>query len=73
MKTEAYKHYIEILPAALLSQRGTWQQAARSLPVGACLLITNPKDKEQTELMRALVHPFHEKGKRVFIWKSSKG
>lgn len=68
MRTEPYKHYIEIMPAALLSQRRAWQEKANSLPVGACLLITNSKDKQQTELMQTLSQSFREKGRLVVIW-----
>ena len=41
MKSYYPKPYLEILPAALLSQRATWQAAARSLPAGTCLLIAD--------------------------------
>ncbi len=68
MKKRDYKHHIEILPAALLSQRRAWQGKARCLPVGACLLITDPKNKEQTALMQSLTRSFRKKGKQVFLW-----
>ena len=68
MKRETPKHYIEILPAACLPQRDTWQKLARSLPVGACLLVANRNDKGQSRLMRALAGDFRRKGRRVVVW-----
>ena len=68
MKTEAYKHYIEILPAALLSQRRARQPITRNLPAGSCLLITNPNNKEQTKLMQTVTQSFRQQGKQVFFW-----
>jgi hypothetical protein len=68
MKKEAHKHYIEILPAACMSQRGAWQELARSLPVGACLLVTNLNDRGQTRLMQTLAQAFRRKGRRVVVW-----
>ena len=68
MKRETRKHYIEILPGACLLQREAWRKLARSLPVGACLLVADPNDKRQTGLMRALAGDFRRRGRRVFIW-----
>lgn len=69
MKTEPYKHYIEIFPAALLSQRWTWEKMTYGLPARACLLITNPKDKAQTKFMDKLTQLFRQKGRSVIVWK----
>ena len=68
MKRETRKHYTEILPAACLPQREAWRKLARSLPVGACLLVANRDDKRQTGLMRALAGDFRRGGRRVFVW-----
>lgn len=68
MKTESYKHYIEIFPAALLSQRQAWKTIAQALPAGACLLVTNPNNKEQTKLMQTVTQSFRQQGKQVFFW-----
>jgi hypothetical protein len=68
MRRRAYKHHIEILPAALLLQRGTWQSVARSLPIGACLLVTNPQNPKQAKFMLDLTRCLREKGRQVVIW-----
>jgi hypothetical protein len=68
MRRRAYKHHIEILPAAMLPQRGAWQNLVRSLPTGACLLVTNPENQKQTRLMLELTRCFREKGRQVVIW-----
>lgn len=68
MKPRTYKHHIEILPAALLSQQQAWQEAAQALPTGACLLITDPNNREQGKLMEMLTHSFRDRGKRVVVW-----
>jgi hypothetical protein len=68
MKKTSYKHYIEILPAAYLSQRRTWQPVAQSLPVGGCLLVTNPENKTQTRMMQTVIQAFRKRGKLVRVW-----
>jgi hypothetical protein len=68
MRRRTYKQHIEILPAALLPQRGAWQSLTRSLPTGACLLITNTENHQQTQLMLDLTRSFREKGRQVVIW-----
>lgn len=73
MKLSARSSYIEILPAAYLRQRKTWQSTARSLPVGAYLLVTNPNDLQQTRLMQTLARYFRDKGRQVFLWRLDPG
>ena len=68
MKKTTYKPYIEIMPAALLSQRKAWQKIARSLPASACLLVTNPNDTQQAQFMHSLAQSFREKGRQVIVW-----
>jgi hypothetical protein len=68
MKSPHRKPYIEILPAALLSQRQTWQETARSLPAGAYFLVTDPKNEPQTQLMLELAQSFREQGRWVTVW-----
>jgi hypothetical protein len=67
MKTVSYKHYIEILPAALLAQPPAWRRIVHSLPNGTCLLITNPRNVEQTKLMNRLIQLFHKKGRQAVL------
>jgi hypothetical protein len=73
MKQTAYKHYIEILPAAMLPQRRAWQNVAQSLPTGAYLLIANPKHQTQAKIMYKLTRLFRQKGKLVVIWAAEEG
>ena len=68
MKSCYSKSYLEILPAALLSQRQTWQEAVQSLPAGACLLITDLHHSRQTELMQILACSFRRKGRPAIVW-----
>jgi hypothetical protein len=68
MRKRVYKHYIELMPAAYLLKRKPWQRVVHSLPIGACLLVSNLKDKEQSKLMQMLSQSFREKGKQVVIW-----
>ena len=68
MKKRGYKHYIEIMPAAYLLKRKTWQKTARSLPNGAYLLVTSPNNINLTKLMRTLTRSLRAKGRRVMIW-----
>lgn len=68
MKTRKYKSYLEILPAAFLSQRHAWQGLASSLPSGACLLVADPNNREMAGVIRTLAQFFREKGRRVVIW-----
>jgi hypothetical protein len=68
MRKRAYKHHIEILPAALLSRRRAWQGLTDSLPIGVCLLVTNPENPKQTQFMLDLTRCFREKGRQVVIW-----
>jgi hypothetical protein len=59
---------LELLPAALLSHRQQWRQAAESLPNGAYLLVTDPGNATQTQLMMDLARAFREKGHSVVVW-----
>ena len=68
MRRRTYQHSIEILPAALWSRRQTWQAVRRSLPPGGCLLVTDPQNRPQTELMQALARLFRQKGRTVVVW-----
>jgi hypothetical protein len=73
MKSQGHDGHIEILPAALLSKRSAWRGKARRLPAGACLLITNPKNSEQTQLMRTLTRSFRQQGKQAILWAIKAG
>jgi len=68
MKRNENKRYLEIMPAACLSQRKRWRQAAKALPVGGCLLVTDPRTPGQTELFQALIRCFRQKGRPVMVW-----
>ena len=68
MKRNKSKHYLEIMPAACLSQRKRWRQAAQALPVGGCLLVTNPHTPGQAKLFQALILCFRQKGRPVIVW-----
>jgi len=68
MKRNENKHYLEIMPAICLTQRKRWRQAAQSLPVGGCLLVTNPRTPGQTELFQNLSRCFRQKGRSVMVW-----
>jgi hypothetical protein len=68
METCYGKSHIEILPAALLSQRPAWKEIGQSLPAGACLLVTDAHHPQQIELMQMLAQSFREKGRRVVLW-----
>lgn len=68
MTKNTIKQHLEILPANLLPHRGEWQAAARSLPIGACLLVTNGENQKQTKFMLEVAQSFRKKGKKVIIW-----
>ena len=73
MKLRSHHDHIEILPAALLSKQSAWRGQARRLPAGTCLLITNPKNSEQTELMQTLTQSFRQQGKQAILWAIKAG
>ena len=73
MKPQNHHTHIEILPAALLSKRSAWRRQARGLPPGACLLITDPQNGEQTQLMRTLTRSFRQQGKQAILWAIKTG
>lgn len=63
------KSHIEILPAAMLSQRQAWQQKAEALPAGTCLLVADRCKSEQMQfIMQILAQSFREKGRQVVLW-----
>jgi len=64
MKKRVYKHYIEIMPAALLPQRSAWREVAQSLPRGAYLLVAN---EEQSHFMQKLARFLSQQGRVVKI------
>jgi hypothetical protein len=64
-RNQSPKHYIEILPAALLAQRSAWQEIAHSLPRGAYLLVAN---KAQSHLMQKLARLLRRRGRTVKVW-----
>jgi hypothetical protein len=64
--------HLELLPAALLSQRQQWRQAAEALPNGAYLLVTDPGNATQTQLIMELARAFRQKGHSVVVWNVRK-
>jgi hypothetical protein len=64
----ATRKFIEIFPAALLSQRGAWEKAAHLLPPNTCLLVTDTKTQKQVEVMRMVARSFRNAGWQVLIW-----
>ena len=73
MKPQGLQGHIEILPAALLSKRSVRRGQARRLPAGVCLLLTNPQNSEQTQLMRTLTQSFRQQGKQAILWAMKAG
>ena len=67
MKKRRSKHYIEVLPAALLPHRKAWQTVGESLPEGSWLLVLPTHNDEVNQVMLALAKALKEKGKRVVI------
>jgi len=72
MQAHYQKPFIEILPAALLSQRQAWQEKARTLPAGTCLLVVDRHKSGQTQFMQMLAQSFREKGRQVVLWNLGK-
>ena len=63
-----HKKAVQIFPAALLSQRKTWESAVPLLTSNTCLLVTNTKTQKQTEIMRRIAQSFRDDGWQVLIW-----
>ncbi len=59
------KHYIEIIPAALLPQQNSWAEMAQALPPGAYLLIAN---EELSYFMQKLARLLSQQGRVVKVW-----
>ena len=72
MQSHYQKPYIEILPAALLSQRQVWQKKAETLPAGTCLLVVDRHQTGQSKFMQILAQSFREKGWQVVLWNLGK-
>jgi hypothetical protein len=68
MRRKAYKHHIEILPAALLSQRKPWQAISGDLPERAWLLVLPKHSSRIHQTILALARALEEKGKRVILF-----
>ena len=69
MRKRSSKHYIEILPAALLPKRRAWQPLADSLPEGAWLLVLPTHNNEINQVILGLAEALKEKGKRVILFR----
>lgn len=59
---------MELYPASMLGQRQQWQKVRRMLPRGSCLLVTNPKNSTQAQVMKKLATQLLNQGKSVFVW-----
>jgi hypothetical protein len=68
MKSQPSKLYLEILPAAMLSQRRAWQGVARNLPLGGYLIVVDTKNQFQADLARRITRTLKQKGRQVVIW-----
>ena len=64
-RVQPTKNYIEIMPAALLSRRKSWEGVARGMPRAGCLLVTNLHNQQ---VMRQISQALKEKGRQVVIW-----
>jgi hypothetical protein len=71
MRKRAYKHHIEILPAAQLLQRKAWQTLGDDLPEGAWLLILPKNNNSICQIILGLAKALEEKGKRVVLWATT--
>jgi hypothetical protein len=58
---------IEIMPAALLSQKDTWHPIIQALPANTCLLVSNLNHPRQNALIFRLSQSFRRKGTQVFV------
>jgi hypothetical protein len=67
MKMRTSKHYVEIFPAALLSQRRVWQTLSDNLPEGAWLLILRKEKNEVGQVIIDLAKALEQQGKRVIL------
>jgi hypothetical protein len=61
------KEHMEILPASLLGRRAAWRMIAAALPRQACLMVIDPRQKEQAERSIVLGDWFRRKGLAVFL------
>ena len=62
------KHYLELMPAAMLSSRRSWQGVANRMPPGGCLIVVNTKNPFQADLARRVTQTLKQKGKQVVVW-----
>ena len=68
MSRKENKHYLEIMPAAMLSHRRAWQGVARGMPPGGYLIVVNPKSQQQINLARRLTRNLQQEGKQIVLW-----
>ena len=68
MKKRENKHYLEIMPAAMLSRRRAWQGIASGMLPGGCLIVVDTKNQFQTNLAKRVARTLRQKGKQVVIW-----
>ena len=66
-----YKPYIEIVSGSMWSQRQQWRAVASAFSSNVCLLVPDPTNQKQAELMGMLARSFRAAGRQVFIWKPS--
>jgi hypothetical protein len=67
MKKRSSKHYIDILPAALLPQRMAWQTVADGLPEGVWLLVLPKNNDETYQVFHNLARNLEKRGKGVAV------
>lgn len=74
IKTKPYQHFVEIMPAALLSKHDKWQAVGQTLPCDTYFLIADPDNEKQIKLMRRLTLLFRQRGRRaglIYLKKSA--
>ncbi len=57
-----------IFSGAMWSQRQIWKRMMQVLPQNSCLLVIDPQNVQQTQVMRQVAQSFRNKGQAVFIW-----
>ena len=67
MKLRTSKHYVEIFPAALLSQRRVWQTLSDNLLKGAWLLILPKEKNEIGQVVIDLAKALEQQSKRLIL------
>jgi hypothetical protein len=68
MNSHSRNNQIAIFSAAMLREPLVWKQFISRLPSNACLIILDPHNSRQAQVMRPVVKAFSEKGRPVHFW-----